>query len=144
MKQQAIFLCTGCLLPDGLDLMQEKFDNTWSYAGDTTASGLDLRIRNAGWHLMWLVGTYSRHGFGRTAKTAISKAIMLALGEVKARFNAAELGSVSVSRYPGLQIAKVTIHMRQIQQQSSLGIVDEMSIRQFPAQQVFTAPGALV
>jgi len=131
-------------LPDGLDLMQEKFDNIWSSAGDTTASALDLRIRNAGWHYMWLVGTYSRHGFGRTAKTAISKAITLALNEVKARFNAAELSSVSVSWYPGFQIAKVTIHTRQIQQQSFLGLVDEMSIRKFPARQAFQASGALI
>jgi hypothetical protein len=91
---------------------------------------------------MWLVGTYSRHGFGRNTKTAISKATTLALNEVKARFNAAELGSVSVSRYPGFRIAKVTIHARQIQQESSLCLVDEMSIRQFPARQVFQAPGA--
>ena len=142
MKQHSIFLRTGCLLPDGLDLIQEEFDETWLSAGDTIASALDLRIRNAGWHFMWLEGTYSRHGFGRTAKTAISKAITLALNEVKDRFNAAELGSVSVSRYPGFQIAKVTIHARQIQQQASLGLVDEMSIRQFPARQVFQVPGA--
>ena len=93
---------------------------------------------------MWLVGTYSRHGFGRTAKTAISEAITVALNEVKARFNAAELGSVSVSSYPGFQIARVTIHTRQIQQQSSLGLVDEMSLRQFPARQVFPVPVELI
>ena len=144
MRHHSIFLRTGCLLPEGIDLAQEEFNNAWSSAGDTTASALDLRIRNAGWHFMWLVGTYSRLGFGRTAKTAISKAITLALNEVKARFNAAELGSVSVSRYPGFQIARVTIHTRQIQQQSSLGLVDEMSIRQFPARQALQAPGALI
>jgi hypothetical protein len=144
VKQHSIFLRTGCLLPDGLDLLQEKFDDTWSSARDTTATALDLRIRDAGWHFMWLVGTYSRHGFGRTPKIAISKAIALALNEVKARFNAAELGSVSVSRYPGFQIARVTIHTRQIQQQSSLGLVDEMSLRQFPAREVLQAPDALI
>jgi hypothetical protein len=144
VKQHSIFLRKGCLLPDGLDLMQEKFDETWLSAGDTIASAMDLRIRNAGWHFMWLVGTYSRHGCGRTAKTAISKAITVALNEVKGRFNAAELGSVSVSRYPGFQIARVTIHTRQIQQQSSLGLVDEMSLRQFPARQVFPVLGELI
>lgn len=144
MKQHSIFLRAGCLLPDGLDLIQEKFGETWSSAGDTVASALDLRIRRAGWHFMWLEGTYSRRGFGRTAKTAISKAITLALNEVQVRFNAAELGSISVSRYPGFQIAKVTIHARQVQQQASLGLVDEMSIRQFPAQQAFQPPSALI
>jgi hypothetical protein len=142
VKQHSIFLRTGCLLPDGLDLIQQGFDETWSSAGDTVASALDLRIRKAGWHFMWLEGTYSRHGFGRTAKSAISRAITLALNEVKDRFNAAELGSVRVSRYPGFQVAKVTIHARQVQQQASLSLVDEMSIRQFPVQQVFQLPGA--
>jgi hypothetical protein len=94
---------------------------------------LDVRVRKAGWHFMWLEDAYSRHGFGRTAESAISKAITLALNEVKVRFNAAELGSVSVSRYPGFQVAKVTLHARQIQQQASLGLVDEINIRQLPA-----------
>ena len=39
---------------------------------------------------------------------------------MKVRFNAAELGSVSVSKYPGFQVATVTLHARQIQKQASL------------------------
>jgi hypothetical protein len=38
----------GLLVASGLDLIQEKFDETWSSAGDTIASALDLRIRKAG------------------------------------------------------------------------------------------------
>jgi hypothetical protein len=93
--------------------------------GDTIAAALDVRVRNAGWHFIWLEDAYFRYGFGRTAESAISKAITLALNEVKVRFNGAELGSVSVSKYSGFQVAKVTLHARQIQQQASLGLVDE-------------------
>jgi hypothetical protein len=67
-----------------------------------------------------LTCSYSRRGFGRTARTAINNAIALAFNEVKVRFNAAELGSISVSKYPGFQIARVTLHARQIQKQASL------------------------
>jgi hypothetical protein len=72
-------------------------------------------------------------GVGRSAEAAISRAMALALKQVKGRFNAAELHSVHVTRYLGFQVAKVTIHDRQIQQQTSPGLVDEMTIRQFPA-----------
>jgi len=95
VRQHSIFLRTGCLLPDELDLVQEKFGETWMSVGDTLSVALDVRVRKTGWHFMWLEDAYSRHGFGRTAESAISKAITLALNEVKVRFNAAELGSVN-------------------------------------------------
>ena len=133
MRQHSIFLRTGYLLPDELDLVQEKFGETWMSVGDTLSVAVDVRVRKTGWHFVWLEDAYSRYGFDRTAESAISKAITLALNEVKVRFNAAELGSVSVSRYPGFQVAKVTLHARQIQQQASLGLGDEKNIRQLPA-----------
>jgi len=86
---------------------------------DTTTSALDVKIRNAGWHFMWLQDVYSHFATGRTAEPAISKAIKLALHQVKGRFNAAELYSINVRKYPGFQVAKVTLYARQIQQKAS-------------------------
>ena len=57
----------------------------------TIAAALDVNIRNVGWHFMWFAGSYSRLGAGRTAESAIGKAITLALNQVNGRFNAAEL-----------------------------------------------------
>jgi hypothetical protein len=37
----------------------------------------------------------------------------------------------------GFQVATVTLHARQIQKQASLGLIDEMTIRQFPAEQAY-------
>jgi len=82
---------------------------------------------------MWLEDVYARFGVGRTATSAIDKAIARALDRIKDRFNAAELDSVSVSKFLGFRVAKIKLHSRQIQQQASLSLVDEMTIRQLVA-----------
>ena len=129
-----MFLRMGCALPDGLDLTQEQFCGTWMSVKDTMAATLDLKVRNAGWHFMWLEDAYAHFGVGRTAASAIDKAITRALDRIKNRFNAAELDSISISKYLGFRVAKITLHARQIQPQASLGLVDEMTIRQHAAQ----------
>jgi hypothetical protein len=123
-----MFLRTGCTLPDGIDLVQEQFCEKWMSAADTMAVAL-----NAGWHFMWLEGTYSRPGAGRTVESAIAKAVALALNQVNGRFHAAELDSISVRKYPGFLVAKVTLHARHIQHAAMLGQLDEMPIPTVPA-----------
>jgi hypothetical protein len=129
-----MFLRVGCILPDGLDLAQEHFCKEWMSVEDTTAAALDTKVRRVGWHFMWLHSSYSRFGVGRGATSAIGKATIRALNQVKRRFNAAELDLVNVSKYPGFQVARVTIHARQIQEGPLLGPVDEISIPRFPTQ----------
>jgi hypothetical protein len=126
-----MFLRAGCVLPDGLGLIQEQFCGTWMSVKDTMAAALDLKVRNAGWHFMWLEDACARFGAGRTSTAAIDQAITRALDRIKDRFNAAELGSVSVSKYPGFRVAKITLYARQIQLHTSLSLVDETTIRQF-------------
>ncbi len=130
MNSHTMFLRAGCVLPDGLDLIQEQFCGTWMSVKDTMAAALDLKVRNAGWHFMWLEDAYARFGVGRTATAAIDQAIARALDRIKDRFNAAELDSVSVSKYLGFRVAKIKLYARQIQLQTSLSLVDEMTFRQ--------------
>jgi hypothetical protein len=52
-----------------------------------------------------------------------------ALKGVADRFNAAELDSVRVAKYPGFYIATVTLQSRQIQENTSLNQVDERHSR---------------
>jgi hypothetical protein len=132
MKLSAMFLRTDCLLPDGMGLIQKQFGEKWMAVENATAATLDVRIRNAGWHFMCLQTAHSRVGIGRTAESATSKAMALALKQTEGRFNAAELGLVKVTRYPGFHVARATLHTRQIQQHASLGLVDEMVLRQLP------------
>ena len=133
MKLSAMFLRTDCLLPDGMGLIQRQFGEKWMSVENAKAATLDVRIRNAGWHFMCLQTAHSRVGIGRTAESATNKAMALALKQTEGRFNAAELGLVKVTRYPGFHVARATLHTRQIQQHASLGLVDEMVLRQLPA-----------
>jgi hypothetical protein len=130
VKLSAMFLRVGCILPIGMQLAQTRFDDQWMSVENATAATLDAQIRNAGWHLMFLQTAHSRVGIGRTPESATSKATGLALGQTELRFNAAELGPVTMARYPGFCVAKATLHTRQIQQHASLGLVDEMILRQ--------------
>jgi hypothetical protein len=134
VKLNAMFLRTDCVLPDGMELLQRQFGEKWMSVENVTAATLDARVRNAGWHFMWMQTAHSRLGIGRTAESVTSKAIALALKQTEGRFNAAELGVVKVTRYPGFYVARVTLHTRQIQQRASLGLIDEMILRQLPAQ----------
>lgn len=89
---------------------------------------LDFAVRSAGWHFMWIEHACSRHAYGGTDESAIARAIARALTEAPARFNAAELGSVRVSKYFGVRVAKATLHARHIQQNASLGVIDDLTI----------------
>jgi len=115
-----MFLRDGCILPSLFALRQEPFFKGWAEAMGTAAMELDARIRNAGWHFMWLADSYSSQALGRTAETAIHRALARTLPAVRGRFNAAELGSVHVTRFAGFHMARVTVNARQIQRLASL------------------------
>lgn len=134
MKPGTIFLRAGCRLPDGLGLKQEQLGDSWMSADNMASTALDAAVRGAGWHFMWLAAPCSRRGFGRTEESATKHAIIHALSRIRARFNAAELESIQIARYPRFWIAKATVSTRHVQQAASLSIVDEMSIRQLSPQ----------
>jgi hypothetical protein len=120
VKLSTVLLRNGCMLPSGFDLRREPFSKGWAEAMETPATELDARIRGVGWHFMWIVGSHSSHAFGRTAETAIHRALAYALRQVNGRFNAAELDSVHVTRFPGFRMARVGVQARQIQRQTQL------------------------
>ena len=130
MKQSVIFLRTECSLPHRLALIQEPFCESWMSVEGTTASALDIKVRSAGWHFMWLTEAHSCLGIGRTAESACVKAITLALNKIQQRFNAAEVILLKITKHPGFQVARVVLQTRHIQQHASLGHVDGMVLRE--------------
>jgi P2-related tail formation protein len=103
-----------------MDPIRESLDNGWAQVKDLDAPVLDTMIRQAGWHFMWIEGACARIGIGISRQNATRHALDRALDGIARRFNAAELESVEVSRYPGFHIATVILQPRQIQQQTSL------------------------
>lgn len=132
VRPPATFLRIDCTLPHGLRLKQKRFDRAWSSVEDAAPAQLDLAVRDAGWHFMWIESACSRLGCGRTDGAASNRAITRALAQTQERFNAAELGALHVSRYPGFRISRATLHARHIQQRASLGLIDEPTVRELP------------
>lgn len=130
MKPHTVFLRTGCILPDHLDLRQKPFSKGWAEVIGVPLSELDASIRNVGWHFMWIADSHSSRGFGTTPETALHQASVRALKEVRGRFNAAELGSLQITNCLGLHTAKVTFHARHIQKQASLDSDAEIRLQQ--------------
>jgi hypothetical protein len=125
-----VFLRNGCILPDRFDLRQESFGKGWKEAIGVVVSELDGSIRHAGWHFMWITDSHSSRGFGGTPETAIHRALVRALKGVKGRFNSAELSSFQIKNCLGLRIARVTLHARHIQKQSSLDSPEEIRLQE--------------
>jgi hypothetical protein len=134
VKLHTVFLREECILPDRFDLRSEPFCKGWAAVAGVLVSELDASIRNAGWHFMWLTDPHSSRGLGGTPETAVNRAVVRALRQVKGRFNAAELGSFQITNCLGLQIAKVALESRHIQKHTSLDSAAESRLQQVLAQ----------
>ncbi len=120
MKRHSVLLRKECVLPGRVDPLREPFGRNWMLLEEITAPIFDTMIRQAGWCSMWMPGSCSRKGFGLTPDNATHRALARALNAVPRHFNAAELDTIQVSRYPGFCIANVTIHPREVQQCASV------------------------
>jgi hypothetical protein len=100
---------------------------------EISAPAFDTIIRRAGWHFMWVLPACTRRGLGTTSEAATDRALTRALRGVPRRFNAAELDSIHVAKYPGFYIANVTLQSRQIQEHTSLEDIDLRCPRPFAA-----------
>jgi hypothetical protein len=125
LKLHSVFLRNECILPKRLDPLREPVGDGWMRVEEIPASVFDTMIRQAGWHFMWILRPSARRGFGITQDAATRRALISALRGVASRFNAAELDSIRISKYPGFYIANVILQSRQIQEHTSLDSVDE-------------------
>ena len=107
-------------LPANLNLVTEEFQEGWSFVQSGDTHWLDKEIRRRGWHFMWIGEGSRRGGVGQTPQKAIAGALKLALRRVSERFNAAEVESIEVKKYPWFVLAKVKVYPYQIQQSGIL------------------------
>lgn len=124
MNPHCVFLRNECALPKRLDPLRAPIGNHWMRVEEIPASVFDTVIRQAGWHFMWVASPCVRRGFGVTREVATTHALIRALRGVASRFNAAELDSVTVAKYPGFYVANVALQSRQVQEHTSLDHVD--------------------
>ena len=103
-------------LPDNLNLVTEEFQEGWSFVQSGDTHWMDKEIRRRGWHFMWIGEGSRRGGVGQTSQEAIAGALKLALRRVSESFNAAEVESIELTKYPWFVVAKVKVYPYQIQQ----------------------------
>jgi hypothetical protein len=133
VKPRSVFLRKECILPTRLDPLREPIGEGWTRVEEIPAPVFDTMIRQAGWHYMWVPPACARRGIGMNADTATNRALTRALRSVPSRFNAAELDSVSVVKYPGFYVANVKVQSRRIQERTSLDPIDEQRPRALAA-----------
>ena len=111
-------------LPDELNLVTEDFQEGWNFVQSGDTHWLDKEIRRRGWHFMWIGEGSRRSGVGTTSQEAIASAVKLGLRRVSERFNAAEVESIQLKKYPWFVVAKVKVYPYQIQQGAVLSSFD--------------------
>jgi hypothetical protein len=111
-------------LPETLNLETEEFQEGWNFVRSGDTHWLDKEIRLRGWHFMWIGEGSRRGGVGQTSQEAIASALKLALRRVSECFNAAEVESIEVKKYPWFVVAKVKVYPYQIQQSGVLSSFD--------------------
>jgi hypothetical protein len=125
VKLHSVFLRKECILPNRLDPLREPIVDGWMRVEEISAPVFDTMIRQAGWHYVWVLPSCARRGFGASSEAATNRALIRALRSVPRQFNAAELDSIRVAKYPGFFIVNVTLQSRQIQEHTSLEDVDQ-------------------
>jgi hypothetical protein len=133
VRLHSVFLRKECVLPGHMIPLRESFGRNWMLVNEMSASAFDTMIRQAGWHFIWMSGSCSRRGFGRTRDEAIDRALVRALGAVNKLCNAAELDSVRVSKYLWFRVANVTVQRHRIQKDTALEVADERHLQVSPA-----------
>jgi len=129
-------------LPDDLNLVTEEFREGWDFVQSGDNHWLDKEIRRRGWHFMWIGEGSLRSGVGQTSQEAIAGALKLALRRVSEPFNAAEVESIELKKYPWFVLAKVKVYPYQIQRSavlSSFSRTVPLSIA--PAAKAVSIPG---
>ena len=117
MKTGTILIKEGTLLPEALRFESEPYAKGWRLVKNLDSSGLDRKIREAGWTFFFMAGDANATAVGsdleRTTRRAIKKVI--ASMELDG-FNCLEISQVAAKRFLGILYVTVSAHPRHIQE----------------------------
>lgn len=116
IKAGAILIEDGALLPESLWLESEPCSNGWRRVKNLDGSGLDGRVRNAGWTFFFLAGEIKASVFGFDLEKTTHRATTRLLANLKAdKLNCLEITQVVWKRFLGMPYVSVSGHARHIQ-----------------------------
>ncbi len=116
----ALFIRDRFVGPPNVTVETHTAEHGWSEVLEKEQVGLDLKVRNAGWHFFWIAASFTRRGFGRSFEAAGSHSVQRSLNVIGRSYNAAEIERVENHSVFGVHVSRVTLRARQIQSTGQL------------------------
>ena len=122
-----IFIEDRPLIMRPLNLESESYSGTWGVLQSFTSSGLDQKVRGAGWHCVSIAGEIKATVFGALAAKNIRRALKQIFLKVrKPDFNCLEVTKIVEGHFWGMPHITVCANSRHIQQGSIMELADEL------------------
>ena len=139
IAELSVFLRPSIDLPNSLNLKTDEFHEGWSFVRNGNAHRLEKKITKSGWQFIRIAASPLKSGVGSTPQDAIAAALKLVLRRVSHYFNAIEVKSIELTKYPWFFLARVNVAPYRIQQDSSssvknVAIFNEPRSRRRPTQ----------
>lgn len=121
IKDGAILIEEGTLVPDSLSLVCAPYSRGWGSLMSPERREFDHEIHRAGWTFFYLADEIKRSVFGFDEQEAIRTAVKRILSNVKSRcLNCLEVRKVVTKTFLGLHFVSVFAHPRHIQRNCTL------------------------
>jgi hypothetical protein len=112
-----VLIKDGILLPDSLTIESELYSPGWRSVAGLDGHAMDRKMHDAGWILFFLAGEIGATAFGREGQKTVHRAVKKILAGLKSgNFNSIEITRVEFKHFLGVPYAKVSFHLRNLQQ----------------------------
>lgn len=109
-----------------LGIESESCSGSWGSLGQLESSGLDLRIRNAGWKLFFMAAEHRAVVPAWGGQKTLRRGVKRLLAQTQAQhFNCLELTHILTKRFLGIPYVSIAAHSRHIQPGSHIQSVEQ-------------------
>jgi hypothetical protein len=113
-----VFISEGAPLPTLLSMESDRFLPGWRIVKNLDRRALTREIEGAGWNFFYLAGEIRTIVFGGDGVGTLRRAVRRILAKQEGqsfRFNSLEITKISLKRFLGIPLLRVSAHSRHIQ-----------------------------
>jgi len=113
-----VFISEGTPLPTALSMESDRFLPGWRIVKNLDRRALTREIEGAGWNFFYLAGEIRTIVFGGDGVGTLRRAVRRILAKQEGqtfRFNSLEITKISLKRFLGIPLLRVSAHARHIQ-----------------------------
>lgn len=121
VTQGSVFIRRGTFTPETLEIESEEAGEGWDRVRNSEAGGLDLALRGAGWHMVYIADRVHGFAFGPIGQNTIRTAAASLLRKLRPQmFNSVEIIGVTAHHFAGVPYVHVSGCARHIQQSGQI------------------------